>query len=387
MRTVSLGKLCKFTNGGTPSKKEPSFWTGHIPWITSAEINGGDVLSARFGITEEAVQRSAANVVHKGTLLLVIRTGVGKAAITSYKLAYNQDIVAVTPNRQLLDKRYLLRFINLNERYFDRHSRGATVKGVTRQTLCDLQIPLPPLAEQKRIAAILDQADALREKRRQAMAKLDELLQSVFFDMFGDPVTNPKRWEIAPLEAFADPLDRINYGVVQPGDDYPNGKPLVRVGDFKSGALNQESVKLIDPEIESKYSRSRLRGNELLISCVGSIGVICDVPTEAIGFNIARAVTRVPLKDVTIRPFLKECLKSPSPQRYFINKTRTVSQPTLNVSFVKETRILNPPHKMKQRFCEIAESTREQTSHQELSTLSLDTLFASLQQRAFKGKL
>ena len=87
--------------------------------------------------------------------------------------------------------------------------------------LAQLLIPLPPLAEQKRIARILDTADALRAKRREALAQLDTLLQSTFLDMFGDPVTNPMGWEVVePGLAYRNVVTSGNYGVVQPGDDF-----------------------------------------------------------------------------------------------------------------------------------------------------------------------
>jgi type I restriction enzyme S subunit len=98
-----------------------------------------------------------------------------------------------------------------------------------------LQIPLPPLDEQKRIAAILDAADALRTKRRESLAQLDALLQSTFLTLFGDPVENPMGWPQSELGDLVADDDRINYGVVQPGDERPGGRPLIRVGDFVGG--------------------------------------------------------------------------------------------------------------------------------------------------------
>ena len=133
-----------------------------------------------------------------------------------------------------------------------------------------LEIPLPPLAEQRRIAEILDKADALRAKRRAALAQLDTLTQSIFLDMFGDPATNPKGWSITPLACLVRDDDTINYGVVQPGDDIEEGVPLIRVSDLVGGKVNRSGLKRIASSIEAAYKRSRLRGDEILISCVGS---------------------------------------------------------------------------------------------------------------------
>ncbi|MDP0492028.1 MAG: restriction endonuclease subunit S [Verrucomicrobiota bacterium JB023] len=269
----------------------------------------------------------------------------------------------------------------------ERRGSGATVKGITQANLGALEIPLPPLAEQKRIAGILDAADALRAKRREALAQLDTLLQSTFLTLFGDPVTNPMGWEQDCLSSLVRPGDKINYGVVQPGDDLPQGKPLIRVGDFVSGELSLKKVKYIDPEIDAKYVRSRLVGDELLVSCVGSIGTVCKVTPQAKGANIARAVARVPLKMEVDRDYMLFCLRSQAVQNYFLKETRTVSQPTLNISLIKSAPVILPPLALQQQFATIVELVERQKERMRAHLAELDALFASLQDRAFKGEL
>ena len=248
-------------------------------------------------------------------------------------------------------------------------------------------LPLPPVAEQKRIARILDAADALRAKRRESIAQLDALVQSMFLEMFGDPIENPKRWNVIELSELVADGDRINYGVVQPGEDVPGGRPLVRVGDFVSGNLQVGRVKRISPEIEEKHARSRLNGKELLISCVGSIGNVATVPSEAVGFNVARAVARVPLDDRADRLFMLNCLRSPSVQRYFERETRTVSQPTLNIGLIKTALVLQPPLELQRRFSDAARAIEAKGLLLRTHLTELDTLFVSLQSRAFAGEL
>jgi type I restriction enzyme S subunit len=264
---------------------------------------------------------------------------------------------------------------------------GSTRAKLTKAGASKIQIPLPPLDEQKRIAAILDKADALRAKRRETLAQLDTLLQSTFLDMFGDPVTNPMGWEMTELGSLIESGDKINYGVVQPGDDVANGRPLIRVGDFATGNLNLDDLKHIDPGIEAKYKRSRLNGREILVSCVGSVGTICKVPTEAEGFNIARAVARVPLLENISRDFMMYCLRSEGVQRHFLKETRTVSQPTLNISLIKTAPVIQPPEDLQLRFASIVQAIERQRTQQLAHLDELDTLFASLQSRAFRGEL
>jgi type I restriction enzyme S subunit len=230
-------------------------------------------------------------------------------------------------------------------------------------------------------------ADALRAKRRECLVRLDALLQSTFLALFGDPIENPMRWEQVHLSDLIADDDRINYGVVQPGDDFPSGKPLVRVGDFLGGELDLTDIKHIDPAIDARYERSRLIGTELLISCVGSIGTVCRVSSAAKGYNIARAVARVPLGKKVEREFMLFCLRSAGVQNYFASETRTVSQPTLNIGLIKAATVTLPPLDLQRRFAAIVESVEHQKALQRAHLAELNALFASLQDRAFNGDL
>lgn len=385
---VPLGDLCALEIGKTPSRAETDFWRDGIhPWLSIADMNQGrDLQITKERVTDLGVKSANMRLVPPGTLLLSYKLSIGKVGFARVPMYTNEAIAALSELSNDAYPNYVywtLQHIDLLQGA-DRAAMGATLnKAKLKQVL----IPLPPLPEQRRIAAILDKADALRAKRRAAIDKLDQLLKSVFLDMFGDPLTNPYGFDVCTLEEISDKSDRINYGVVQPGGEFSNGIPLVRVGDIEGGRLDASSIKHIDPEIESAYTRSRLRGNELLISCVGSIGTVAIVPDSAIGFNIARAITRIPLKHPESRAFVKACLQTVATQSYFMEKTRTVSQPTLNVEFVKQTPVLSPPTELQQRFSSIASALELQKRQMQVSATQLDTLFASLQHRAFSGEL
>ena len=202
-------------------------------------------------------------------------------------------------------------------------ARGVAQPGVNSTTLKRLKVPVPTKDEQKRIAEVLDRAEALRARRRAALALLDELTQSIFLDMFGDPALNHHELPDQQLSELIREEDKINYGVVQPGDNVDDGVPLVRVGDLQSGAVSHVELKRISPSIEEKYKRSRLVGDEILVSCVGSVGVVALAQQSEKDFNIARAVARIPLNDSCNREFVAEYLRSDFVQRYFTGELRT----------------------------------------------------------------
>jgi type I restriction enzyme S subunit len=268
-----------------------------------------------------------------------------------------------------------------------RLNKAAAVPGLNREDAYRQKLKLPPLAEQRRIAEVLDRAEALRAKRRAALAELDSLTQSLFLDLFGDPVTNPKGFPNVSLASLVREDDTINYGVVQPGDDLEEGVPLVRVGDLIDGSVRHSELKRIAPSIEAAYKRSRLRGDEILVSCVGSIGVVALANESVKGFNIARAVARIPLAESTDRLFMAAYLNTDFVQRYFTNELRTVSQPTLNIKQITETTVVLPPIALQQEFARRVGAVEKLKAAQRTALAEQDALFATLQHRAFRGEL
>jgi type I restriction enzyme S subunit len=387
VKCTTIGEVCAFLNGGTPSRSIERYFQGDIPWITGADIISPVVTTARSFITDEAVKSSATNRVPAGTVLLVTRTSVGKVATAGVELCFSQDITALTPDSSCLHTPYLVEFLKTQETHFERQARGATIKGITRQVVADLEISLPPLPEQRRIAQVLEKAEALRVKRRAAIAELDSLTQFLFLDLFGDPSANAKGFPKKTLALLVREDDTINYGVVQPGDDLDEGVPLVRVGDLIEGEVRHSELKRIAPSIEAAYKRSRLRGDEILVSCVGSIGVVALANETVKGFNIARAVARIPLAETTNRLFMAAYLRSDFVQRYFTSELRTVSQPTLNIKQISETTVILPPIELQNEFARRATVVEKLKTAQRASLAELDALFATLQHRAFRGEL
>ncbi|MGL4861014.1 MAG: restriction endonuclease subunit S [Enterobacteriaceae bacterium] len=142
------------------------------------------------------------------------------------------ELVPMLPNDKVLDRKFLAYFLR-SKAFVDwvsSQTAGAKMPRVSMKVFWDHEIPLPPLTEQKRIAAILDKANAIRRKRQQAIQLTDEFLRAVFLDMFGDPVTNPKGWSIDYLPNLGTFKNGLNYGKEEAGTDIP----CLGVGDFKS---------------------------------------------------------------------------------------------------------------------------------------------------------
>ena len=275
----SLNEILSFRGGGTPRKDVPEYWSDEIPWASVKDFKSLDLAKTQDSISRKGLEASASNLIPAGHVIIPTRMALGKAAINSIDMAINQDLRALIP-KVPLDSRYLLHaMIGLADEIV-RYGSGATVKGITQENLGKLQIPLPPLAEQKRIAAILDAADALRAKRREALAQLDALLQSTFLTLFGDPV---KGWITTDIAGVALP-----------------GSGSIRTGPFGSQLLHSEftdngiAVLGIDNAVanefrwserryisEVKYrqlKRYTVRPGDVIITIMGTCGRCAVVP-------------------------------------------------------------------------------------------------------------
>jgi type I restriction enzyme, S subunit len=385
---VPLGELCEVNIGRTPSRSEAAYWGPGSPWVSISDLNQGrDILSARETITERAIQECNCRLVAPGTVLLSFKLSIGKVGIARVPLYTNEAIASlpiIDPCR--LDTGFLYWALNAADLTagLDRAAKGLTLN---KPKLLAAGIPVPPLSEQRRIVDVLDRAEALRQKRRYALRELDSLIRAIFFDIFGDLADNKRRWEVKPLASLVRTGDAISYGVVQPGSDVEDGVPLVRVGDLVDGRVSHARIKRIAPSIERTYKRSRLLGDELLVSCVGSVGEIALASETEKGFNVARAVARVPLDSYVERVYVAEYLRTDAIQRYFANELRTVSQPTLNIKQLSETLVVLPPVDAQREFAHRVAAVHCVRDGHRASLREMDALFASLQHRAFRGEL
>lgn len=371
---VKLDKIVKISKGKkyleSPSEKSK------YRYINIEDLHGGNL--QRF-TNENGVTVNPNDVIIAWDGANAGKVGVGFSGVIGSTLA---KLCATNAD---IHSKYLFWYLDSINAKIKSQRTGATIPHVNGAALKDLQIPLPPLHIQKQIANILDKADALRKKDQQLLQKYDELAHAIFIDMFGNPVKNEKGWEVKKLRELLIKGEKISYGVVQPGDNFQNGVPIVRVGDFKLMGIDKSNLKRINPEIEKKHKRTRLVGDEVLIACVGSVGKIALADQSLVGFNIVRATAKVRVDNFKInRVYLAFHLNQSSIQNYFISETRTSSQPTLNIKQIEETSILVPPIELQNNFNKMSSNLLKQIDI--INQSNSDHLFQSLLQKAFTGK-
>lgn len=382
MTHMKLGDVATFVSGGTPSRSVAEYYGGDIPWITGADINDSGDVSSRFGITTEAVQKSATNIVEAGALVLVTRTSVGKVALLDRATAISQDLTGVVPHAGISSD-YIRHFLKFSARSLAVQARGATIKGITRNVVASMMVPVSSLGEQRRIAGILDQADAIRTKRRASLDLLDELVQSVFVDFsvpstlkqvrFGDLVQNFRNG-LSPSSSGGFGAQVLTLGAITHGRFDPTSR---RAAVFDR--LPEEGVRV------RKHDFLVCRGNGN-INLVGQ-GVFPRSDEEQVVFPDTMIACRLNA-DKICPPYLAALWGQRVVRQQIEAGARTTNGTfKVNQKILGDVSLSVPPLDVQQEFASRVEQINAQRALVERALKKDEELFASLQSRAFKGEL
>jgi type I restriction enzyme S subunit len=263
---------------------------------------------------------------------------------------------------------------------------GATVKNLNIDLVKGVEVVLPPLDEQRRIAAILDQADDLHRGRQEALAQLGMLPQSILSETFGDPILNPHGFPIVPLEQVINPKRPITYGILMPGPHLEDGVPYIRVVDIQDGTIEAGTVRNTSLAIASQYKRSELVKGDILISIRGHVGRLAIVPSELDGANITQDTARLAVTGA--EPiFVKSLLETQQAKSWMDRRTKGAAVKGLNLGDLRQLPIMLPPLESQCAFADVIGEIDRLKARHHAHLVHLDGLFASLQHRAFRGEL
>lgn len=305
---------------------------------------------------------------------------------TDREVALDNNTMGAIP-RKGIEPRYLFRFLQTVNLYA--YSSKTTVPSVRKSELERIPIPIPPLPEQRRIADILDKADAIRRKRKEAIALTEELLRSAFLEMFGDPVTNPKGWDVKPLGELAD----IASGVTK-GKKYDGRKlvtvPYMRVANVQDGHLVLDDVAQITVS-ENEASRYLLRRGDVLLTEGGDpdkLGRGAVWHGEVADCIHQNHIFRVRAREDLLPDYLSALVASQRGKRYFLRAAKqTTGIASINMTQLKAFPALVPPRELQVRYLACAEMTRRARDRQSETQRELDVLFENLSRSAFRGEL
>lgn len=395
--TVKLGDVCKIVSGATPKTGNPAFWDGNVPWVTPKDLSGFEqkyINDTSRKITDAGLQSCSAYILPPYSVLFSSRAPIGLVAINEIPVCTNQGFKSMVPRNDYVYPDYLYWWLKIHRESIQKKGRGATFKEVSKKIVEDLTIPLPPLAEQKRIAAILDAADDLRAKRRESLTLLDTLLQSTFLSMFGDPITNPMGWERRTVgDALEDGLlEEVkdgNHGELHPKiADFSNkGVAFIMANCIHDGRLDLTKAYRLPEGWLEKLRVGFARGGDVLLSHKGTIGQVAVVPHENKVVILSPQVTYYRTSKYLQAHYLAGMFSANGFQRLLEKEAKQSTRAYIGITRQNKLPIIIPPLDLQRKFAAIVESVEGQKARTRAHLAELDILFASLQQRAFNGKL
>jgi type I restriction enzyme S subunit len=321
----------------------------------------------------------------------------GKAALAdsiSSQLGFGSTEFHVVRPSPDVDAKYVF-YLLWNKKFRAVAEKGMTgsagQKRVPADLLKRLEIPLPPLDEQKRIAAILDKVDQLRKKRRRAVALLDTLTQSIFLEMFGDPISNPKGWPSSDLARVCVAKSGIKagpFGSALKKEDYQKrGYRIYGQEQVIAGSLTIGDYYISESKYKSLNSCAVATG-DILLSLVGSFGRAVIVPSKFEAGIINPRLLRIrPDTSKVSSVFLQALITSHSVQKLLLSKSRGGTMGILNAGIVSSIPVMQPLIEKQLAFEEHLAKVSELNTRARKDARSIGSLFAALQHRAFSGQL
>ncbi len=379
--------------GGKPAPKGDNVFTDYgIPFVKMKDLGKAHhtnnlIIFEQF-VTEDVAARNKLNLVRKGAILLPRSGSVALnhraiLGVDAYIVSHICALEVKSPEE--IDNTYAYYYMcSIN---MDRITKKTTgLDAITFEDLGKLKIPLPPLSDQKRIAFLLSKVEGMITRRRENLAQLDELLKSVFLEMFGDPVRNEKGWEKKKICDFA--LVKIGpFGSLLHADDYVNGGiPLINPSHIINGEIIAAEDFSVSEEKFQELSSYHLKQNDVIIARRGEIGRCAVVKSKA-ELLCGTGSMFVRITGNFVPTFLQFLIYSTSLKCLLESKAKGVTMKNLNSSIVEMLEVLSPPSDMQKRFASIVAKVETLKSKYQQNLSDLEHLYSLLCQKVFKGEL
>ena len=390
---VAIKDVARVVTGKTPSTVASDNFDGEIPFVTPSEL-GVEVYVTTAPRTLSAKGAAEIRLVPENAVMVCCIGSLGKLAIAGAVVATNQQINSVIFDEQKVDAKYGFYALQLLKPKMESMSTSTTIAIINKSNFEAIQIPLPPLAEQKRIAAILDEADAICRKRQQAIQLADDFLRTVFLNMFGDPVTNPMGWEVKPLSLG---LKSITAGWSANGESLPcdaGEMGVLKISAVTSGVFKpQENKRVSREDIPKGKPLVFPKRGDLLFSRANTrelVAATCLVQSDFDNIFLPDKLWRVETSQDQILPeFLNYLLWHPKFKEKLTSQATGSSGSMLNISKGKfeEIDAIFPCIESQKKFKSIywsVQAIREKVSS---SRLKVGDLFEVLTQKLFSTGL
>ncbi|MBN1187122.1 MAG: restriction endonuclease subunit S [Bacteroidales bacterium] len=397
MKEITFSKIVGSTgvfNDGDWVESKDQDPNGEVRLIQLADIGDGIFIdkSNRFLTREKAKQLKCTYLMEGDVLVARMPEPLGRACIfpTLDKVCVTVvDVCIIRPDSKIANNAYIKFLINSPDfrNKINRFASGTTRQRISRKNLDKISFSLPDYETQLHIANLLSKAESLIAQRKESIRLLDEYLKSVFLEMFGDPVRNEKGWEKRPFSELVAPDCPLTYGIVQPGNDFENGNPVIRPVDLTDTFVTKKGLKLIDPKISEQFKRTILNGGEILMCVRGTTGVVSIATKEVAGCNVTRGITPIWFSNNYNSLFAYSLFKTQAINNRIQELTYGATLKQINLGDLRKIELINPPLELQTKFAQIVEKTEALKAQYQQSLQELEHLYGSLSQRAFRGEL
>lgn len=392
---VPISEFCKTGSGGTPARSKASlYFGGHIPWVKSGELRENTITKTEETITEIGLKESAAKLLPRDTLLVALYGAtVGRVGVLGVEAATNQAICHVIPNQEIADRKYLFYALQAQVPNWLSKRVGGGQPNISQGIVRDTLIPLPSLEDQKRIAYLLNKVERLIGGRKQHLQQLDDLLRSVFFEMFGDPVHNEKGWD---KKTFSELLTKIESGKSPKCEARPANSDewgVLKLGAVTSCVYKEGDNKAL-PADTPPHSAIEVKAGDVLFSRKNTYELVAATayvfetrPKLLLPDLIFRLAIR---EDVELNPIYLWQLLISEPQRRVVQATASGaagSMPNISKANLNRVQIPCPPASLQNKHAHIVSKVEDIKSLIKCCLRRLEELYAVLSKQAFKGEL
>lgn len=382
---VKLGNVCTVVSGTTPKSNHLEYWDGNINWVTPAELKDDSdiIFESQRKITEKAVADTSMKPFPAGTVLLSSRAPIGKVAIAGVEMYCNQGFKNLICSEAIYN-RYLYHYLKSKTDYLNSLGRGATFKEISKNIVESIEIPLPPINEQRKIAAVLDKVSDLIAKRRQQLDKLDELVKSRFVEMFGDPIINSMHWteELIGDSCFVTKLAGFEYTqYIHYGDS--GDVVMVKAQNVKNGKLNRKDLSYISNEVSNSLPRSQLAAGDVVMTYVGAnigdVAVIDDEYKYHLAPNVAKIRPDAEKYNSVYFMYMLMFLNS-----YVVGNSADTAKAALGMERIRKLKIFTPPIGLQEQFAAFVAQVDKSKFAIQKSLQKLKMLKSALMQEYFR---
>lgn len=379
---VKLGDVSVLKAGGTPSRSKKEYWdNGTIPWIKIKDFKGKYINKSEEKITETGLENSSTKILKKGTILYSIFASVGEVSILNIEATTNQAIVGIEVDENIIKTNFLFYFlISIKTRILSK-SRGVAQNNVNLSILKEIEIPLLPMEIQEQIANTLDKVSEVIKLQKEKYKQLDNLIKSVFYEMFGDPVLNDKGWESRKLK---DLTSKIGSGSTPRGgkEAYKTkGITLIRSMNIYDSKFIKEGLVFIDENQANKLKNVEIKKGDILFNITGaSINRACMVPSFLLPARVNQHVSIIrPIKEINSIFLLNQLISLEYKKLlYNIATAGGATREAITKDNLENLNVLIPPLKLQEKFENIVKKIEKQKEIVEKTIENSENLFNSL---------